>query len=706
MICYNCGLKMNDTNAKECHFCGIKLGRLCSSCKSPNPSMAKFCFQCGNKMAISKDASSIQNYSVLAESRKNVAILFADVSGFTALSEKLDPEVIREIINDCFNYITTPVYELGGIIDKYIGDCVMVLFGAKTSHIDDAKRAVLCAMKMSKLIEEFNQEKIKPLGYDLQLSMGIHYGLVVTGRVGNYYDMDYTVMGDTVNTAQRIQSSTPKSCIYVSETVFKETSIDIEYSNPIEITVKNKENPIICYAPTCIKNPLSTSRELLPMVGRHSSLQELIDALKASAHHNSCLIGVTGPAGIGKSTLVEEFLQLYKEELKIIKVECNPSLMNSPYSLITNLLMNIMNTNNGESLIVKQSRIISYISFIMSKYEEDAVKRNYQFISFLMGMEIDKETRDIISAMDTKSIYLEISNQLSFLFREFEVRFRSIIIIEDMHWADTKSIALLKDILTANAAGNGRNLYIYTSRTSVEEFKPLNNDQNKQIALEPLDSISVVEYIKIYLGCQEVDSSFSEYVINFSSGNPLYMYELLKYLKRVSQFYILDKTVYLKKGIEKIPDNLQGLILSKLNYISQEAIEIAQGASIIGKDFTLSVLNRLLNKDVEEEDALKETINSNIIYLKSTYTYSGRIEKLYSFSHVTERETIYNSILNKKKTYYHKETAKAIEALYARNIESHYEVLGEHFEKGNEPIYASLYYSNAAQHYKNLFNTH
>jgi len=124
MICYNCGLKIHNTNSKECHFCGVKFGCWCSHCKAPNPSMAKYCFNCGNQLTSSKEASSVLNYSVLAESRKNVAILFADVSGFTALSEKLDPEIVREIINDCFNYITAPVYELGGIIDKYIGDCV------------------------------------------------------------------------------------------------------------------------------------------------------------------------------------------------------------------------------------------------------------------------------------------------------------------------------------------------------------------------------------------------------------------------------------------------------------------------------------------------------------------------------------------------------------------------------------------------------
>ncbi len=268
-------------------------------------------------------------------------------------------------------------------------------------------------------------------------------------------------MGDTVNTAQRIQSNAPKSCIYVSDAVYKETQNDIEYSESTAISVKNKENPIICYMPLSIKNPLSSSKEQIPMVGRHDCLMELNNILENSKYNVTCVTGITGPAGIGKSTLVEGFLSLIKEDLKIIKTECNPEWTNSPYSLISMLLMGIMNINAVESVIVKQSRIISYISFILSKYDEETVKRNYQFISFLMGMEVDKETRDIISSMDTKSIYREITNQLILLFHEFENRFRTLILIEDIHWADSKSVSLLKEIWTNNAYQT-RTVKIYT----------------------------------------------------------------------------------------------------------------------------------------------------------------------------------------------------------------------------------------------------
>lgn len=705
MICYNCGLKVHSASAKECLFCGSKFGSFCRQCKAPNPAMSSFCCHCGSQLSNEKTGASVQNYSTLSESRKNVAILFADVSGFTSLSEKLDPELVREIINDCFSYITAPVYELGGTIDKYIGDCVMVLFGARTIHMDDAKRAVLCAIRMTELIRQFSEEKIKPLGFDLQLSIGVHFGLVVTGTVGNYFDMDYTVMGDTVNIAQRIQSNTPRSCIYVSEMVYKETHMDIQYDGPYTIQAKNKQNPIACYMPTAVINPLSSSREKVPMVGRHNCINQLADLVHQSVESCGYVIGISGPAGIGKSLLIEELLPHCPENMKIIKTECHPAYVNSPYSLISNMLMNIMNISPGESLIVKQSRIISYISFLMSKYDEEMVKRSYQFISFLMGIELDKETRDIITSMDTKSIYQEVANQLMQFFREFENRFHSFLIVEDMHWADEKSIALLKEIWANASNRGGHNIYLYTSRNEIDAFLDLSQEHHKHISLSSLGSDEVLEYVKLYMGCANVDKGFSDFVCSFSGGNPLYMYELLKYIKKAPLYHISQNTAYLERDIGKIPDSLSSLILSKLNYLSQEATELAQAASIVGKDFTLSVVNKLLGKDIERELFLKEAVNSNIIFPKTTFTYNGRMERLYSFAHETERETIYNSILNKKKVYYHRETAKAIEILYARNIESYHEVLGEHFEKGEEYIKASEYYSNAALHYKNLFNT-
>ena len=180
MICFNCGYQLNSNDAEQCKVCGVNFPVKCQSCGKPNPKLANFCLNCGEDLNNS-EIKIFQNVK-LEENRKNVAVIFADISGFTSLSERFDPEEVREIINDCFQYITKSVYELEGTIDKYIGDCVMILFGAKYTHSDDAKRAVSCAIQMLKSIEDFSKERLSKMGISLNLSIGIDYGLVVTCR--------------------------------------------------------------------------------------------------------------------------------------------------------------------------------------------------------------------------------------------------------------------------------------------------------------------------------------------------------------------------------------------------------------------------------------------------------------------------------------------------------------------------------------------
>ncbi|HPD01533.1 MAG TPA: adenylate/guanylate cyclase domain-containing protein, partial [Acetivibrio sp.] len=319
MICFNCGIKIHSNEVKVCQLCGVRFEKTCLSCNSPNPLMGKYCFNCGAKLESLDTQSSVQNFDTLSESRRNVAVIFADVSGFTALSEKLDPEEVREIINDCFDYITRPVYELEGTIDKYIGDCVMVLFGAKYIHSDDAKRAVVCAMRMMNLIEEFSKERLSSKGLSLTLSIGINYGLVVTGSVGNTFDKDYTVMGDIVNTAQRLQSNAESGSIFVSESVYVETKGIIKYTKPVEIKVKNREKTVRCYLPIEI-NAEHDYDDRTPFIGREKELGQLVSIYNYAINTNTKCISIIGEAGVGKTRLLEEFSSNLAMDIKKVWV--------------------------------------------------------------------------------------------------------------------------------------------------------------------------------------------------------------------------------------------------------------------------------------------------------------------------------------------------------------------------------------------------
>ena len=184
----------------------------CTKCGFDNPENARFCAGCGVQLSTvsKKKVDSLSDRG----SRKKVAVLFADLSGFTALSEDSDPEEVTDLINDIFQRLSEVIYKYEGYIDKYMGDCVMALFGAPITHEDDALRSVLCGLEMLNVMKEFE---------GLNLSIGINYGIVMAGRVGSDQKMEYTVMGDTVNLAQRLETAAENGQILVSDQIVSQT---------------------------------------------------------------------------------------------------------------------------------------------------------------------------------------------------------------------------------------------------------------------------------------------------------------------------------------------------------------------------------------------------------------------------------------------------------------------------------------------------
>ncbi len=387
MICFNCGYQQNTSDAEQCRVCGTKFPVLCNACGTPNPKLAKFCLNCGNDL---ENITNSLSEDKLIETRKNVAVVFADISNFTSLSEKLDPEEVRGLVNDCFQYITKPVYELEGTIDKYIGDCVMILFGAKQTHSDDAFRAVSCAIQMHKRIEDFSNERFSTTGMKLQLSIGINYGLVVTGEVGTHKDKDYTVMGDVVNTAQRLQTASKSGSVLVSQSVFEQSSELVHYSQKTEIQAKNKENPITCFTPISLRT--QTMLENRNLVSRDSQLELMNNAYitKSAVNH----ISVIGESGLGKTTLVKNFLSNCGKDIREIWINSNVINKDRPYNIISGVIASILNINPNDTYRIKRNRLMSFSDYILKDYSEEEIIRNYNFIALIMGLERDNDYKN------------------------------------------------------------------------------------------------------------------------------------------------------------------------------------------------------------------------------------------------------------------------------------------------------------------------
>lgn len=646
--------------------------------------------------------SSVENFGTLAESRKSVAVMFADISGFTALSEKLDPEEVREIINECFNYITSPVYELEGTIDKYIGDCVMILFGARYTHTDDAKRVVMCAMKMMDLISEFSTSMLSSKNVKLNLSIGINYGLVVTGGVGNYFDRDYTVMGDIVNTAQRLQMSAEEGMVLVSESVFTETKDKFEYSDSIEVKVKNKENTVRCYHPLRINSDYFFDKEL-SFIERQKEIGMLNSIFNEALNTGLKCAIVTGEAGLGKTRLLKEFTSKLGNDLKKVWVECNTISQNRSYSLIANLLAGIMNINTLDSANMRKHRLMSFLDYILDDYNDDEIKHNYDFLGLLMGLERDRDFQSIFESMNYENIHRELLNQLALFFSSLCRKQMLLVIADDAQWADNGSIQILNNLIPM--LKDIKAVFIFSSRYDLKTLLAAEKSYISKVKLNALSRSGVKNLTCALLSSRRVEDKLFDAILKFTKGNPLFIKELLSNIKRKGIYSVQKgQAVIEENDLEKMPENIQNLIRSNISDLDGTSLRILQAAAVIGKEFTFSLVNHLLDSSITNEEVAGIPVQMNLIELKSTHTSTRIVDKTYEFTHEIEREVIYDSILNKEKMILHKKISEYFETAYSKDIENYYEALCVHLIKAGMSKKAAGYYFKAALKLKDGFN--
>lgn len=670
MKCFNCGYLHNAKNAKACAICGADFSMKCGNCHEPNPKEAKFCFNCGSKLDFIESNKAL-------ESKKNIAVMFADISGFTKLSEQYSAEQVRNIINEAFEYITKPIYELEGSIDKYIGDCVMVLFGDKYIHQDDPLRSVKCALKMQEAINNYSKEKLSKYDIDLKLSIGINYGTVVSGNVGSYYDQDYTVIGDVVNTAQRLQTSAPSASILVSESIYNQTKEYIDYGVKQSIRVKNKENEVICYKPIS----LNTASDVITLISRDNELA-LLNEYFINYNH----ISIIGESGIGKSTLVKAFISNLDTNHRKLWIDTNIIYKNKPFSLIKNIISSILNINPFDSNRIKKNRLNSFVDYILDSYSEEDIIKNYNYIALVLNLELDLEYKEIINYTEYEDLLREIKTQLEIFFNNLALKQNILLILDDLQFSDLESIDILSNI----------DLNIKVISISKFELDLYNGEIS--ISLDKFDINQTKELITYIVNDINIDKSFINTVYNITDGNIMYIKEITNSIKRNNQILNKDNFLFINPNyLEKIPKTLSNTILANILELDSKVYEILSVCSVIGNEFNLNYVFEILKLDFNEE-LLNIPIKMGIIGFKNILKHNNDNHKIYAFKQDMIREVIYNNILENTKKEYHELIARLYIHHNENELEEYYEIIAYHYEHTDHRKQTINYYMRAANH--------
>src|SRR6188472_2406375 len=443
--------------------------KVCAACGVENPDIARFCLACGTQLAEARPPQ---------ETRKVVTIVFSDLKGSTSLGEALDSEALREVMTRYFDAMRGELERHGGVIEKFIGDAVMAVFGLPRLHEDDALRAVRAASGMQAALEELNDELQRIYGVQLANRTGVNTGEVVAGDPSTGQRL---VTGDAVNVAARLEQAAGEREVLLGELTYRlvRGDVDVEEVEPLEL--KGKSEPVPAYRLVGVRETVSTdARRGAPLVGREEELAALTSAVDEAAASSSChLVTVVGDAGLGKSRLTSEFLAASRPRALAASGRCLPYGEGITFWPVGEAVKGLAGIVNDDSATEVQTKLAS-----LADPAGDGVTAR---LASALGLSVEP--------FPVEELFWAVRRLLTHLAAERPV----IFLVEDIHWAEPTMLALIEHLVQACKAPV---LVLCPTRPELLEKEPewSTGAHSARIVLEPLDTEHAQRMIESLLG--------------------------------------------------------------------------------------------------------------------------------------------------------------------------------------------------------------
>ncbi|MEK7387415.1 MAG: adenylate/guanylate cyclase domain-containing protein, partial [candidate division NC10 bacterium] len=521
---------------KFCEECGAKLDATCPACGAQVPPGKKFCGQCGAALGGSATAERfwspraytpahlaeriLKDRAALSGERKQVTVLFADVSGFTSLSERLDPEEVHALINRAFELMLAEIHRYEGTVNQFLGDGLMALFGAPIAHEDHAQRAAHAALGLQQALSRYRDELLAGRSIDFRLRLGLNTGLVVVGAIGDNLRMDYTAVGDTTNTAARMQQLAEPGRIVVAEATQRLIAPYFETRALGAIPVKGKSQPVAAYELAGARAAVSrlearAARGLSPFVGREDALAMLERAWAQARRGRGQAVFVVGEAGMGKSRLLLEFRQRVGGAATWIEGDCISFGQSVPFLPIVAMLkqnFGIEDQDDEPEIIAKIHRRVEFLGGEAASVEA--------LLRYLLALDPGDPG---VAAMDPVQRRARIVAAIQRLTAAGGRRRPVILVVEDAHWIDSASEDFLKS-LTESLPGMAV-LLIVTYRPLYQQ--PFGDRTYYwRIGLQPVDEEDAVRIVRATLGVAELPRELAVTIAGKAEGNPFFLEEI------------------------------------------------------------------------------------------------------------------------------------------------------------------------------------
>ena len=683
MVCVTCGAS-NDPGTKFCGQCGTRLAAACANCGSPLREGARFCGECGTPVAAdtggpaalaAQSAQSVQTAQAAAPAvaeRRLVAVLFADLVGFTPFAEERDAEEVRETLSAYFELSKELIGRYGGTIEKFIGDAVMAVWGTPIAHEDDAERAVRAALELV--------QAIPALGPGIQARAGLLTGEAVVTLGATDQGM---VAGDLVNTASRLQSAAPAGAVLVGEATHRAASKAIVFEPAGEQLLKGKAAPVAAWRALRVVAELGgrNRSETLeaPFVGRDGELRLLKDMLHATARERRVrLISITGIAGIGKSRLAWEFEKYLDGVVETVRWHAGRSPAYGE-GLTFWALGEMVRSRAGLLETDDHATTRSKVTTSVSEWIADDGERRWieaALLALLGAGEPPPGGREaLFGAWRT-------------YFERIAARQTVAMVFEDLHWADAGLLDFIDHVMEWS---RDFPIYIITlARPELLERRPKWGAGVRNLTAIGLEPLVEAEMRELLAGLVPgLPDQTAAAIITRAEGIPLYAVEMVRVLVTEGRLAEVDG-VYRPVGDLgdiAVPETLHALIAARLDSLEAPDRSLLQDAAVLGQSFSPASLASVTGVAAEELEArLRSLVRKDVLAHKVDPRSPERGQ--YSFVQALIREVAYNSLARPERKTRHLAAARWFESLgeeeLAGALAAHYLAAYENAPAGPE----------------------
>jgi adenylate cyclase len=685
MTCAGCGAEATADFA-FCPRCGRRLPWVCTGCGFGAEADFAFCPRCGTALGQAPAAApakpAVKPPSPGAEAdRRQVTVLFADLSGFTALSERLDPEVVRAFQGALFEAFGQAITRYDGFVEKFVGDAVLAVFGAPVAHEDDPERALEAALDMLERGAALSTRWAARLGQPVNLHVAVHTGPVVAGSLGEAAGAAYAVTGDTVNTTSRLLAAAAPGTILVSEATHALTHHRFAFEPAGEVTLKGKAEPVVVHRLAGARTEPGSARGLTslglvaPLVGRADELGQLGAAFDRMQRGRAQVVSLVGEAGTGKSRLIAELLARLDAEGRLAgtavrRAACS-SLGEPTYGVFGALFRDAYQVSPADSLEVARQKLAAGLRALGARAEEaEAIA---PVLSYVLGVE-EAKPRDVEPEQLQRQIVLAARALIE---RRLEQQ-PLLILVEDLHWADAASVDLMRLVVDQLA---DRPLMLLLSHRPDTPPPLVARAAQSVIRLAPLSADEIRALVDGLFGGSAravAAAHLQEFAATRAGGNPFFVEEIVRSL--------VGKGVLVREGdgwvctaaceAVDVPPTLQGLLLSRVDRLPAPTRRLLQEAAVLGAVFDEPLLRTIASEAGAVEAGLGRLVEADLVQPLGPWGGGG-----YRFTHALVHEVVYQNLLLARRTELHERVARTLEGAAGPHPErlSDLEALGHHW---------------------------